>query len=60
MESAIGKDAIKNFKPMQAGDVLATHADTQSLNEWVVFVPSTPLNVGLSRFVQWMRDYYRY
>lgn len=60
MESAIGKNAIKNFKPMQPGDVLATYADTQYLNEWVGFAPSTPLTVGLSCFVQWVRDYYRY
>ncbi len=60
MESTIGKLAIKNFKPMQAGDVLATYADTQSLNEWVGFAPSTPLNTGLSHFTQWLRDYYRY
>nr|WP_295941658.1 NAD-dependent epimerase [uncultured Acidovorax sp.] len=60
MEDAIGKDAIKNFKPMQAGDVLATYADTRSLREWVNFAPSTPLSVGLSRFVQWVRDYYHY
>lgn len=60
MEGAIGKDAIKNFKPMQAGDVLATYADTRSLREWVGFAPSTPLSVGLSRFVQWVRDYYHY
>lgn len=60
MEDAIGKDAIKNFKPMQAGDVLATYADTRSLREWVGFAPSTPLSVGLSCFVQWVRDYYRY
>lgn len=60
MESAIGKPAIKNFKPMQAGDVLATYADTLSLNEWVGFAPSTPLNTGLDHFTQWVPDYYRY
>lgn len=60
IESAIGKPAIKNFMPMQAGDILATYADTQSLNEWVGFAPSTPLDTGLSRFTQWVRDYYHY
>lgn len=60
MEIAIGKPAIKNFKLMQAGDVLATYAETQSLNEWVGFAPSTPLNIGLSHLVQWVRDYYQY
>ena len=60
MESIIGKAAIKNFKPMQAGDVLATYADTQSLNDWVGFAPATSLDTGLGRFVDWVREYYHY
>lgn len=60
MEKAIGKPASKNFMPMQAGDVLATYADTQALYNWVGFVPSTSLEVGLGRFIDWVRDYYRY
>jgi UDP-glucuronate 4-epimerase len=60
MEKAIGKSAIKNFKPMQDGDVLATYADTQALNDWVGFAPATPLDVGLSRFVAWVKQYYNY
>lgn len=60
MENAIGKTAIKNFKPMQAGDVFATYADIQSLKKWVDFSPSVPLNIGLSYLIQWVRDYYHY
>jgi len=60
IEKAIGKQAIKNFKPMQDGDVLATYADTQALNNWVGFAPATPLDVGLGRFVDWVREYYHY
>lgn len=60
MESIIGINAIIDFKPMQPGDVLATWADTQLLSEWVGFAPSTPLDVGLTRFVQWVHEYYRY
>ncbi len=60
MEQAIGIPAIKIFKPMQAGDVLATYADTQALNNWVGFAPTTPLDVGLARFIDWVRDYYHY
>lgn len=60
MERAIGKPAIMNFRPMQAGDVLATYADTQSLNAWVGLAPSTPLQIGLERFVDWVRHYYHY
>lgn len=60
IEKSVGKPAIKNYKPMQDGDVLATYADTRALNDWVGFTPSTPLDVGLSRFVEWVRDYYHY
>ncbi len=60
MEKAIGKRAIMNFKPMQDGDVLATYANTSALNDWVGFAPSTPLGVGLSRLVEWVREYYDY
>lgn len=60
MERAIGKPAIKNLKPMQAGDVLATHADTSALDAWVGFTPSTPLETGIARFIDWVRAYYKY
>lgn len=60
MEKAIGKPAVKNFKAMQAGDVLATYADTQALIDWVDFAPATPLDIGLGRFIDWVRDYYHY
>ena len=60
IEQAVGKRAIMNFKPMQDGDVVATYADTQALKDWVGFAPSTPLDIGLNRFVDWVRVYYRY
>lgn len=60
MEKFIGKSAIKNFKPMQDGDVRATYADTSALNEWVNFTPQTSLDVGLKHFVGWVREYYNY
>jgi UDP-glucuronate 4-epimerase len=53
LEAAIGKKAVKNMLPMQAGDVLATYADTEGLRKAVGFAPSTPLKVGLERFAQW-------
>lgn len=60
MEQAVGKSAIMNLKPMQDGDVVATYADTNALKNWVGFEPTTPLNIGLERFVDWVRDYYNY
>lgn len=60
MEQIIGIPAIRIFKPMQAGDVPATYADTQAINDWVGFAPTTSLDVGLARFIDWVRDYYYY
>lgn len=60
MEQAAGKQAIRVLRPMQPGDVPATYADTDALNAWVGFAPSTPLAVGLERFIVWVRAYYGY
>ena len=59
IEKAIGKEAKKNFLPMQAGDVPATFADVEDLVRDVGFQPSTPIEDGVRRFVAWYRDYYR-
>ncbi|MDD2711643.1 MAG: NAD-dependent epimerase [Simplicispira sp.] len=58
LEQALGKTAIRQLLPMQAGDVPATYASTQALQEWVGFAPSTPLAEGIGRFVHWYRAYY--
>lgn len=59
IEAALGKVAEKNFLPMQDGDVPATYADVSALDEWVGFAPSTPVQEGVRRFVEWYREYYR-
>jgi len=59
LEDALGKKAEKNLLPLQDGDVPATYANTDALNEWVGFVPGTPIEQGIARFVAWYRDYYR-
>ena len=58
LERALGKTAIKNFLPMQPGDVPATYADVADLTRDVGFSPSTPLAVGIERFVEWYREFY--
>jgi UDP-glucuronate 4-epimerase len=58
LERIIGKPAIRDMQPMQAGDVLETCADISALQRDVGFAPSTPLAVGLARFVAWYRDYH--
>ena len=57
LEQAIGKTAVKRFLPMQAGDVPATYADVDDLTRDVGFRPSTPIETGVARFVEWYLAY---
>lgn len=59
LEKCLGRQAQKNLLPLQPGDVVATYADIDSLEKDVGFKPSTPIEVGLARFVAWYRDYYK-
>jgi UDP-glucuronate 4-epimerase len=59
LERELGRKAVRNFLPMQDGDVPQTYADTTALQQDVGFAPATPLDEGLRRFVVWYRDYYR-
>ena len=59
LEQTLGKEARKNFLPMQPGDVPATCADVDDLMRDVGFRPSTPIEVGIQRFVDWYRDYHK-
>ncbi|CUI14155.1 NAD-dependent epimerase/dehydratase, putative [Bodo saltans] len=58
LERVLGKEAVKNMKPMQPGDVLVTSADTSMLESITGFAPSTPLERGLESYVAWYRSYY--
>ena len=58
LEQALGMEAIKDFMPMQPGDVPATSADTRELDEWVGFKPNTPVADGVAKFAEWYRDFY--
>lgn len=57
LEAALGKTAVKNFQPMQKGDVPATWADTTLLSALTGFCPSTSYLVGTQRFVEWYVGY---
>ena len=59
LEIALGKTAEKNYLPMQPGDVPATSANTDELNNWVGFKPNMPVQQGVARFVDWYRNYYK-
>ena len=58
MEQALGRKAIKDFQPMQPGDVVATAADTSALEQWVGFKPSTSIETGVDSFARWYRDHF--
>ena len=58
MEQALGRKAIKDFQPMQPGDVVATAADTSALEQWVGFKPSTSIETGVDAFARWYRDHF--
>ena len=57
IEQALGKEAKKNFLPMQPGDVEATYADIEALKQAVGFEPKTPLGYGIGKWVEWYRAY---
>ncbi len=58
IEKAIGREARKEFLPMQAGDVYQTYADSSALAEATGFRPDTPLQSGIDRTVAWFREFY--
>lgn len=58
LERALGKKASKVFLPMQPGDVPCTYAQTDDLWRDTGFRPSTPIDEGLVKFVDWYRKYY--
>jgi len=58
LEQLLGRKAIRDYRPMQPGDVPATYADITRLRDATGFTPHTPLVVGLGRFVEWYRSFY--
>jgi UDP-glucuronate 4-epimerase len=59
IEAEIGTKAIRNYMPMQQGDVPATWADASLLDSLTGYRPQTSFHKGVARFVRWYRDYYR-
>ncbi len=58
LEQLLGRRAIREYAPMQPGDVPATYASIDRLTAATGFAPHTPLAEGLARFVAWYREYY--
>ncbi len=58
IEQACGRKAVIDFKPMQAGDVPETFADIDATTRDFDFVPTTSIDEGIPRFIDWYRAYY--
>jgi UDP-glucuronate 4-epimerase len=59
IEQAVGRTAVREFAPMQPGDVLETCADCTELERAVGFRPKTSINDGVRSFVEWIRDFHK-
>ena len=58
LEQALGRKAVRNYLPLQPGDVPSTCADVEDLRRDTGFAPATPLETGIARFVAWYKEYY--
>jgi UDP-glucuronate 4-epimerase len=58
LEDCLGHKAEKNFLPLQVGDVPATWADIEALQQDVGYTPATPVEEGIAQFVKWYKEYY--
>lgn len=59
LETSLGKKAIRNYMPMQPGDVHATWADADLIQKLTGYKPETELKDGVDVFVKWYREYYK-
>jgi UDP-glucuronate 4-epimerase len=59
IETSLGRSAEIKLEPMQPGDVAATYADIDVSRRDLGFEPKTPISVGIPKFVQWYREYYK-
>lgn len=59
IENALGRKALREYKPMQPGDVPATYANIDAIRNDLGFEPSTPISVGIPIWAKWYRDYKR-
>lgn len=57
-EKELGIEAVKNYMPMQLGDVYTTYADVKGLFEAVNYKPQTTVAEGVSHFIKWYKEYY--
>ena len=60
LENELGAKAIKEYLPMQQGDVEETFADSQALEKWIQYKPKTKLKEGIKIFSEWYKNYYKF
>ena len=60
LEKELNIKAKINFLPMQSGDVKETFASTSLIEEWIGLRPNTSLDLGIKKFVEWYKSFYRY
>ena len=58
LESKLGLNAIKEYLPIQKGDVIETFAETSELRKWINFSPETNIEKGLDEFIKWYKSYH--
>jgi len=59
LEDAIGVSAHVDFQPMQAGDVRETYADIDAISRDFGYAPTTPIDIGIPKFVDWFKTYHK-
>jgi UDP-glucuronate 4-epimerase len=59
IERQLGKKAIKNFMPLQKGDIGSTFANKNKLFKAIKFTPKTSVRSGIKKFINWYLDYYK-
>ena len=58
LEEELSIKAIKNYEPIQLGDVEETFADTSELQKWIGYKPKVSIEKGVEEFSKWIKDYY--
>ncbi len=58
IEDKVGRKAMMKYMKLQSGDLVSTYSDSSSLQSLINFIPSTPLDEGISNFVDWYKSYY--
>ena len=59
IENELGIEAIKNYMPMQSGDVKVTEANSKRLEDFINFKPNTSIKKGIKEFINWYRKFYK-